>query len=156
MGFPFELWDHVVGFLKGEPLLACCLTCRRFNEHAGRRLKGLLSPTISLHDYTDINNLVEDIHTIPGRAQSIQILKLEGRPPLAFSLVSLRLAIQLVNLSILDILRFAAKPVIHSSTWSLYGHAFPGVKILGSRQASSLRAKTSCALSRHSVASRNW
>lgn len=132
MGIPFETWDHIIGFLEGEPypLLACCLTCRAFLEHAYTRLRSLSTPRIFLHDYTDIDNFAEDIRTIPGRAQTIRELYLRGRPPLAFSIVPHRLAINLVNLWHIDISHIFEVPSVHFSTWFLFGSAFPRVALL--------------------------
>ncbi len=132
MGLPYESWDHIISFLKLEPypLLACCLTCKSFFGHANNRLRYLSSPIISLHDYTDIDNLVKDVRTFPGRAQTIRELSLIGQPALAFSLVPHRLAMQLVNLRGLTIHSIAEAPFVHCFTWSLYGHAFPSVTFL--------------------------
>lgn len=134
MGLPVELWNYIISFLKLEPypLLACCLTCRNFLEHAKGKLKTLYATIISLHDYNDIDNLVKDIRAIAGRARPIRALYLQDQrqSPLVFSLVPHRLAIQLVNLKELRISRIHEAPIVPSSTWSLYGHAFPSVEYL--------------------------
>lgn len=129
MGLPFELWDHVVGFLESDPyaLLSCCLTCRCFYKHAEDRLERLLCPTMSLNNLTAFNQFVEEVRTIPGRARSIVNLRLEDSPPLAFSFVPLRLASQLVNLRTLTLRSIHRAPDVPSSTWSLYGRALPRV-----------------------------
>ncbi len=128
-GIPYELWNHVIGFLELEPyaLLACCLTCSDFYHHAAHRLKVLFYPDISLNDATAFDSFVEDIRTTPGRAQSIKRLTLVGRPPLVFSLVPYRLASQFTNLRSIYLKNITEAPDISSSTWPLYGRAFRGV-----------------------------
>lgn len=134
MGLPFELWNHIVGFLDSHPyaLLSCCLTCKRFREHARRRLQRLSHPTIYLYNLAAFNQFVEEVRTIPGRARPISELYLNSgfKPPLAFSLVPLRLATQLVNLQTLQLNFFNGAPKVPSYTWFLYGRAFPNVVYL--------------------------
>ncbi len=132
MGLPFELWDHIIAFLELEPypLLACCLACRAFSEHAGSRLEKLYSPQLSLDNYIDIDRLVDEIRTIPGRARAIREFTLTGEPALTFSLIPHRLASQLVNLRILQLIHISALPNVPLSTWSLYGRALPNVTSL--------------------------
>lgn len=132
MGLPYELWDHVVGFLELEPypLLACCLTCRSFHEHAKGRLRKLFHPDLLLSNCASIDRLVDEIRTIPGRAQAINGFTLTGRPPLTFSLVPYRLASQLVNIRTLRLERISEISNVPMSTWSLYGRAFLGVVTL--------------------------
>lgn len=129
MGLPFELWDRVVGFLDSNPyaLLSCCLTCKRFRRHAENRLDSLSRPTIDLGNLSAMNHFVEEIRTIPGRARPVVELTVEDGPPLAFSLVPIRLATQLVNLRTLCLNYIVEAPNVPSSTWILYGRAFPGV-----------------------------
>ncbi len=100
MGLPFELWDHIIGFLKSEPypFLACCLTCHTFHEHAELKLQELMTPRLSLDNYTDINHIVDKTRTVPGRAQVTTVLKLTGQFDILISTVPHRLASQLINL----------------------------------------------------------
>lgn len=134
MGLPFELWDHIVGFLESYPytLLSCCLACKSFLKHAEERLRTLSYPTIHLNNLAAFNLFVEEIRTIPGRARPIQQLALDSNDafPLAFSLVPLRLAAKLVNLRTLKIQFIDQAPNVPSSTWSIYGRAFPNVVYL--------------------------
>lgn len=134
MGLPFELWDHIVAFLESDPyaLLSCCLTCKSFLKHARGRLQTLFHPTIPLSNLAAFNLFVEEIRTIPGRARPIQQLTLDSKDvfPLAFSLVPLRLATQLVNLRTLKVKFIDQAPNVPSSTWSIYGRAFPNVVYL--------------------------
>lgn len=126
MGIPFELWDHIISFLELEPypLLACCLTCRCFYEHAERRLRNLISVGLQLSNYTDLDRFVDEIRTIPGKARVISRFRLTGRPSLTFPIVPYRLASQLKNMDELRFDYLYKLPNVPSSTWSLYGHAF--------------------------------
>ena len=137
MGLPFELWDHVISFLEQDPLslLACCQTCRRFDSHAKRRLRRLFKPcSIVLDNHASIDLLVEEIRNIPGRARCISSLLLETKDgncdPVAFCVVPHRLATQLFNLRTLGLSQLHAAPGTHSSTWPLYGRAFPTISHL--------------------------
>lgn len=137
MGLPLELWDHVISFLQLEPypLLACCLTCHYFREYAEHRLTDLFYSEISLRQYFNIDNFVEEIRTIPGRAQLVKHLHLWDSPPLSFFIVPYRLAMQLVNLAQLSIEDVLEAPNVHSSMWwSIYGHALPNVRHLSLRR----------------------
>lgn len=129
MGLPYELWDHTIGFLELEPypLLACCLTCRSFRTHAQRRLWDLHYPQLALDNYTDIDRFVDEIRTIPGRAQAVRWFGLSRSPSLVFALIPYRLASQLKNVKTLNFSQISKIPVVPSSTWSLYGRAFPNV-----------------------------
>ncbi len=130
-GLPVELFDCIIGLLESNPyaLLACCLTCKHFREHAEGRLTKLFHYTIFLHDITAFNHFAEEIHAIPGRARPIARLSLEKRP-LVFSSVPLRLASQLVNLRRLGLRFIREAPNVPSSTWFLYGRAFSRVVYL--------------------------
>ncbi len=132
MGIPCELWNHIINFLELEPypLLACCLTCRSFWGHTHYKLIKLSSLSLFLDKYTDINRLVDEVRTIPGRAQTIREFSLSGKPALAFSIVSHRLASQLVNLSTFHLSYISEVPDVPSSTWFLYGRAFSSVASL--------------------------
>lgn len=129
MGLPFELWGLIISFLALEPypLLACCLTCHSFYNHANDRLRELYCPALSLDDYTDLDHLVHQIRTIPGRALATGALRLTGRPALAFSTLPHRLASQCVHLHHLQLVDISEVPNVPSSTWILYGHAFSSV-----------------------------
>ncbi len=132
MDLPFELWDNIISFLELEvyPLLACCLTCHNFRKHARDRLIRLFYLYLPLGNYTNLDRLVEEIRTTPGKARSIRGLTLGGRPPFIFSLILHRLAAQLINLDRLDLIHITEAPHVPSSTWSLYGRAFPSVAYL--------------------------
>lgn len=134
MGLPFELWDHIISFLEPEPypLLACCLTCRSFNKHARLRLQQHSYPRLHVDDYTAIDRFVDEIHTIPGRAQAIRWIFLTGHnsPSVALPLVPYRLASQLKNIDTIQFEDLFKVPNVPSSLWSLYGHAFPSVTSL--------------------------
>lgn len=131
MGLPFELWEHIIDYLRLEPyaLLACYSTCWAFRGPAGKWLWILSRPTILLDDHTSLDRFVEEVRTTPGRAQSVKQLSLT-RAPITFALIPYRLATQLINLRDLRLWYILEAPNVPSSTWSLYGRAFPGVVIL--------------------------
>ncbi len=128
-GLPYELWTYVIRFLELEPyaLLHFCLTCKTFRERAEDILAALRKPMIYLDDVTEFNHFVDEVRTIPGRAQSIRELTLTpraGQPPLAFSIVPHRLGRQLTNLHHLSLNSSDEAFNAHPSTWFLYGRTF--------------------------------
>ena len=127
MGLPPELWDAIIDYLSFDPdaLLACCLTCRPFQDLAKERLHNLRYEAIFLGNNDDINRLTDEIQHVPTRSRFISNLYLklgEPIPPVALSRLLLRLAMQLCqpvpSHSVKDIRYIERAPLDMAPFWS--------------------------------------
>ncbi|KAJ3487595.1 hypothetical protein NLI96_g3430 [Meripilus lineatus] len=138
MGLPLEIWSHILTFLARDAisLLACALTCSHFRWPAREMIKRLRIRTIDSSRYDGLNELVAEILNSPRNAKAIRVLSIEGvtpstsLPPVALSVIPIRLSHQLVSLRELVFKAFTIDHQPFPSRWTLYGRVFSSVTTL--------------------------
>ena len=134
MDLPVELWGAIIDVLSFDAysLLACCFTCRSFNDLARWKLSRL---SFQILDGRPENGrlITEQIQKISTSARCIRNLIVRNSHMMASAVilaVPFKLSSQLTNLQCLTLINISDTSSIHPSVWPLFGHTVPSVSTL--------------------------